>query len=321
MDNLQTAWRHFETTPRSPTSSHTLSSYGEFDVNASWFAPASLGGRPAHQTTHQMLRPMLSMPTMQTTGELNSVRMSGPRTHRAPPSPTEGSVDFRGLNTMLEHMQMTIDQTLLRLNLLAEQQQHNDESMGRLQCALESSSNHLQALAMQHQVDELAMKNMQAVIEQNGSHVEVILDHSISEVRSSMRHRLQTMEEKQTASEEKLDLIMAAVKMLPRKGSLATAKSIERVQMAVDAQTASLIHPAEQQMVRLRAIHEDNRMTDMTERLKEKLDRLLAKQTSQHSDLMEKMERLLKTVRCEHDVAPPPRKVKRELAGYWYKRP
>ena len=165
------------------------------------------------------------------------------------------------------------------------------------------------------------MKNMQAVIEQNASHVEVILDHSISEVRSSMRHRLQTMEEKQTASEEKLDLIMAAVKMLPRKGSLVTAKSVQRLQTAVEAQTARFKHKAEQQMSELRALHNDDRMTDMIKRLREKLDKLLAKQASQHSDLIENMERLLTTARCEHDVAPPPRKLKRELAGYWYKRP
>ncbi|GAM83763.1 hypothetical protein ANO11243_017530 [Dothideomycetidae sp. 11243] len=356
---------------------------------------------------------MLSTPVLGTIGEMPHSRSrdvspahltEDPFTEPTPPHSIEASIDFGELNRMLERMQMMMNQTQLRIDVLAERQQLYVESLERLQSGLEANSTHIQALASQHQLSAITTKNMRLAIEQNASHMRTILEkhvHDIDreqqmenkmqsytqrveevmdlqrashlelrEVKSSTGNtadRMQTMLDKQKDGDKKLDAIMASLDQVsidtkkpssPRSSTATpSAGGMQRLQTSIEQQSAQLAglitaqktgnkhnlkmqasleslgesneQKMEKRIEQMQAAHKKEMKElrrEMTKLMNEKIEKMQAVHEEHHEVLVKAIEARSRPVRktvvqCDHDVAPPPRKMNREMLGYWYKRP
>ncbi|KAF2156285.1 hypothetical protein K461DRAFT_275402 [Myriangium duriaei CBS 260.36] len=372
--------------------------------------PDKSAEKPPRMSRRGSLMRMLSTPSLGTIGEISQPPThqyhspahlpEDPFTEPTPPRSIENSIDFGELNRMLERMQMMMNQTQLRIDVLAERQQMYVESLERLQTALEANSTHIQALATQHQVGAITTKNLRTAIEQNASHMRTILERQVHDVdrEQQMENKMsacsqrvdevmdmqrvghielrdvkgtvgqtagkvQTILDQQKAGDEKLDAIMAALEKSPpskkqpeRSSPTPSAGGIQRLQATIEQQSVQLAglitaqkagnkhtqklataldavptsqdENMEQRLAALQAAHEKEMKQlkrDMTKVMNDKLEKLTAAQDAQFVAMREVVAKAVKkkpptVVQCDHDVAPPPRKMNKELLGYWYKR-
>lgn len=367
---------------------------------------------PSRPTKRRSLMRMISTPTLGTIGEMPQSQTrqrcsparspahlpEDPFTGHTPPKPAQAAIDFAELNRMLERMQMMMNQTQLRIDVLSERQHMYLESLDRLQTALEANSTHIQALATQDQLGAIATKNMRAAIEQNASHMSTILQHHVDVVdreqqidnklqacsqrldevvdcqnvaRLDMRE-LRTSDDQimgkvhsvlsgQRAGEEKLDRIMVAMEhasinkqtksheekspsheglqsiqdMVEHQSTqlagLLTAqragnKQTQKLQFAITQVQESQDQMIEQRIQQLQSAHENEikqLKLDLYSVMNEKMEQMQAQQKTHYEQTIKAISRAARkqVVQCDHDVAPPPRKMNKEVLGYWYKRP
>ncbi|KAF4556668.1 Hypothetical protein D9617_1g085470 [Elsinoe fawcettii] len=349
---------------------------------------------------------MLSTPQLGTIGEgpqARDMRRSpahvpdDPFSEPTPPR-SQNSIDMAGLNSTLDRMQMMMNQTNLRIDVLAERQQMYAESMDRLQQALESTMMQIQSLTTQYTAGGISTKNMRSAIETNASHVRTVLERQaddtdrmenmshrmeegfrrldglaetqrvslleIQDTKLSTKHtadRVQTILDRQHAGDAKLDRIMSSLDTVSDRQKTASpekspptpsAGGMQRLQSAIEQQQTQLqglisSQKASNKIVSkmqtsVEALPDSNAAVtkriedmqaahakdmaklkrDMFKLMDDRIEKLQASQTDNYDRILKALGDRTSpvTVKCDHDVAPPPRKMNRELAGYWYKR-
>ncbi|KAF2218763.1 hypothetical protein BDZ85DRAFT_269780 [Elsinoe ampelina] len=351
---------------------------------------------------------MLSTPSLGTIGEGPQAKdmhrspallPDDPFTVPTPPRSNQNSIDMAGLNSTLDRMQMMMNQTNLRIDVLAERQQMYADSVDRLHQALESTMMQIQSLTTQYTAGAISTKNMRSAIETNASHVRTVLERqaddtdrmdnmtrrmeegfrrldglaetqrvSLLEIQDTKlsgkqtADRVQTILERQHAGDHKLDRIMSSLDQVserqkpvsPEKSPpTPSAGGMQRLQTVIEQQQTQLqglisSQKASNKIVSkmqssVEALPDSNAIVtkrieemqaahtkdmarlkrDMYKLMDERIEKLQTSQAENHDRMLQALKDrpTQVVVKCDHDVAPPPRKMNRELAGYWYKKP
>ncbi|TKX24414.1 hypothetical protein C1H76_3361 [Elsinoe australis] len=234
-----------------------------------------------------------------------------------------------------------------------------DDTVSKLDDRMEDGFRRLDGLAETQRVSLLEIQDTKSATKQTAERVQTMLerqhagDEKLDAIMSSLDQtkrppssksstptpsagsiqRLQTAIEQQStqltglissqkASNKIVSKMQASIDRIPATDE-ATNKRIQDVQEARAKEEAT----SNQRIQDMQAAHAKE-MKDLRREMRKLMDTRLEKMQTAQNEHYDRMVKALASrpsqvnhiVQCDHDVAPPPRKMNKELAGYWYKK-
>lgn len=274
-------------------------------------------------------------PSVRESSLLASVHTADPFLDNPPADAS--AINLAQLNQTMSGLQMLMNNSMIRIDALAEKQQMFTESFHRLHSVMESNAMQTRLLTIRQEADALNAAATRDSICRGAASIENFIE------RHSQDHQETQIRSKSAAKKlDNIPVVAASTRILGlvnTSHSLPSMAMLQDMQKAVDAQstqTAALItdnaardEEYAAQALKLQAALDQN--VALIERLRRRDDArekrhtvqfdALTKTCSKLTALCERQQQRLDEMEpCRHEVLPPPRKMNKKLVGFVYSR-
>ncbi|PNS14402.1 hypothetical protein CAC42_3688 [Sphaceloma murrayae] len=245
-----------------------------------------------------------------------------------------------GIST--KNMRNAIETNASHVRTVLERQASDNDRMDRLGNRMDDGFRRLDGLAETQRVSLLEIQDTKSAARQTAERVQTILDRQragdvkLDAIMSSLEHNKTPAVAKSpppTPSAGSVQRLQTAIEQQSTQltglisSQKASNKIVSKMQAAMEQipDTDASVNKRMEEMQLAHAKEMKDLRREMRKLMDDRMGKLQTSQAENHDRLMKALasrpSQVTQMIQCDHDVAPPPRKMNRELAGYWYKKP